>query len=63
VIQRRVAAAVGEMRHVGEFDFVIINNELQVASEDLGAAVRAARLRVGSQRARQPEMFHFLEHY
>jgi guanylate kinase len=63
VIQRRVAAAVGEMRHVGEFDFVIINNNLQVALDDLAAAVRAARLRIASQRARQPEMFRFLEQY
>jgi guanylate kinase len=61
VIQRRVAAALGEMRHVGEFDFAIINNDLQVALDDLAAAVRAARLRVASQRARQPEMFRFLE--
>lgn len=63
VIQRRVAAALGEMRHVGEFDFAIINNDLQVALGDLAAAVRAARLRVASQRARQPEMFRFLEQY
>jgi guanylate kinase len=61
VIQRRVAAALGEMRHVGEFDFAIINNDLQVALEDLAAAVRSARLRVASQRARQPDMFRFLE--
>jgi guanylate kinase len=63
VIQRRVAAAMGEMRHVGEFNFAIINNDLQVALDDLAAAVRAARLRVASQRARQPEMFRFLEQY
>lgn len=61
VIQRRVAAALGEMRHVGEFDFAIINNDLQVALEDLAAAVRSARLRVASQRARRPDMFRFLE--
>ncbi|HTY03926.1 MAG TPA: guanylate kinase [Rhodocyclaceae bacterium] len=61
VIQRRVAAALGEMRHVGEFDFAIINKDLRVAIDDLAAAVRAARLRVASQRARQPEMFRFLE--
>lgn len=61
VIQRRVAAALGEMRHVGEFDFAIINNDLQVALADLAAAVRSARLRVASQRARQPDMFRFLE--
>ena len=61
VIQRRVAAALGEMRHVGEFDFVIINKDLQTASEDLAAVVRAARLRLTSQRAVLPEMFRFLE--
>jgi guanylate kinase len=61
VIRRRVAAALGEMRHIGEFDFAIINNDLQVALNELGVIVRAARLRVASQRAREPEMFHSIE--
>ena len=61
VIQRRVAAALGEMRHVGEFDFVIINNDLQVALGELRAAVLASRLRFARQRARHPEMFRFLD--
>ncbi|MDP2793681.1 MAG: guanylate kinase [Sulfurisoma sp.] len=61
VIQRRVAAAMGEMRHVGEFDFVIINNDLQVALGELRAAVLASRLRFARQRARHPEMFRFLD--
>jgi guanylate kinase len=60
VIQRRVAAALGELRHVGEFDFVIINKDLQEALADLAAAVRAARLDFSRQRARSPEVFHFL---
>ncbi|MFY9326717.1 MAG: guanylate kinase [Georgfuchsia sp.] len=61
VIQGRVAAAVGEMRHVGEFDFVIINRDLAVALEDLMAAVHASRLRLHSQQARHPDVFRFLE--
>jgi guanylate kinase len=61
VIQRRVAAALGEMRHVGEFDFVIINNDLQVALGELRAAVQASRLRFARQKARHPELFRFLE--
>ena len=61
VIQRRVAAALGEMRHVGEFDFVIINNDLQVALSELRAAVLASRLRFARSRARHPEMFRFLD--
>ncbi len=60
VIQRRVAAALGELRHVGEFDFVIINNDLQEALEDLVAAVRAARLDFRRQCARHPDVFRFL---
>ena len=63
VIQRRVAAALGEMHHVGEFDFAIINNDLRTAFDDLAAVVRAARLRVASQTARQPEMFRFLDQF
>ncbi len=60
VIQRRVAAALGEMRHVGEFDFVIINKDLAVALEDLMATVRASRLRLHTQQARHSDVFRFL---
>jgi guanylate kinase len=61
VIARRVAGALGEMRHVAEFDFVIINNDLDVALGQLKAAVTASRLRFGRQRARHPDVFRFLD--
>lgn len=61
VIQRRLAAAHEEMRHVGEFDFVIINKELQHALDDLMAAVRASRLRLVCQRARHPDVFQSID--
>ncbi len=61
VIARRVAGAYGEMRHVDEFDFVIINNDLDVALGELKAAVRASRLRFSRQRARHPDVFRFLD--
>jgi guanylate kinase len=61
VIARRVAGALGEMRHVGEFDFVIINKDLDVALGELKAAVRASRLRFSRQRARYPDVFRFLD--
>ncbi|HWT54051.1 MAG TPA: guanylate kinase [Rhodocyclaceae bacterium] len=57
VISRRLTAAVGEMRHVDEFDFAIINNDLDEALKDLAAAVRAARLRCARQHARHPQVF------
>ena len=52
VIFRRLAAAQAEMRHVGEFDYVIINNQLEEALLDLRAIVRASRLQFAAQHAR-----------
>ncbi|MEF8714455.1 MAG: guanylate kinase [Accumulibacter sp.] len=56
-IARRVAAAREEMRHVAEFDYVIINDELQRALHDLLAVVRATRLRYAAQRQRHSILF------
>lgn len=57
VIARRLAAAQDEMRHVGEFDYVIINNHLQEALEDLRAVTRAARLTCATQQQRHTSLF------
>ncbi|MBK8524620.1 MAG: guanylate kinase [Betaproteobacteria bacterium] len=60
VIARRLAAAQDEMRHVPEFDYVIINDELQQALGDLLSVVRASRLRYENQRDRHSELFNDL---
>ena len=57
VIARRLAAAQAEMRHVGEFDYVIINDQLDQALEDLRAVVRASGLALPAQRARHAALF------
>lgn len=57
VIARRLAAAQAEMRHVGEFDYVIINDVLEQAVEDIRSVVRASRLRLGAQRVRHAALF------
>ncbi|UCV11344.1 guanylate kinase [Dechloromonas denitrificans] len=57
VIARRLAAAQAEMRHVGEFDYVIINDCLEQALDDLRSIVRASRLSLGAQRARHAALF------
>ncbi len=49
VIARRVSAARAEIGHVGEFDYVIINNDFEEATRDLTAIVRAVRLRLQAQ--------------
>jgi guanylate kinase len=57
VIARRIAAAQDEMRHVNEFDYVIINDGLQQAVDDLHVIVKAARLRCRNQRQRHTSLF------
>jgi guanylate kinase len=60
VIDRRLAAAREEMRHVAEFEYVIINDALQQALVDLLSVVRASRLRHAVQRSRHPALFNDL---
>ncbi|MBL8503223.1 MAG: guanylate kinase [Rhodocyclaceae bacterium] len=62
IIARRTAAARDEMRHVNEFDYVIINNKLPEAIEDLQTVVRSVRLRTASQRDRHRALFSSIEH-
>ena len=44
VIAKRVAAARTEMSHVSEFDYVTINDDFDVALQDITAIIRAQRL-------------------
>ncbi len=52
VIARRLEAAREEMRHCGEFDYVIMNQEFARAVDDLSVIVRAARLAASRQQVR-----------
>lgn len=49
VINKRVAAAREEMSHVVEFDYVTINDNFDVALQDLMAIIRTCRLETQSQ--------------
>ena len=56
VIARRLAAARDDIRHVEEFDYVIINDVFESALQDLIAVVRAQRLKAGRQLGAHAEM-------
>jgi len=49
VIAQRLAAAREEMSHVGEFDYVIVNNDFDHAVQDMRAIFIASRLRRDQQ--------------
>jgi guanylate kinase len=56
VIARRMEAAREEMRHCGEFDYVIMNQDFARAVDDLSAIVRAARLTAARQQIRHARL-------
>ena len=55
-ITRRLAAAREEMGHVGEYDYVINNEKLDKALQDLACVVHAERLRMTKQIARHHDL-------
>jgi guanylate kinase len=57
VIERRLLAAGGEISHAPEFDYVIINEEFNVALSEMSAIVRATRSRFAQQAARNASLF------
>ena len=58
VIRRRMENAVEEISHALEFDYVIINKVFEEARRDLAAIVRAARLTLTLQIARNPGLLN-----
>jgi guanylate kinase len=61
VIERRLSAARSEISHVAEFDYVIINKDFDDAAEDLASIVRATRLRLAVQMARNNALINSLK--
>ncbi len=62
VIARRLEAAREEMRHCGEFDYVIMNQDFARAVDDLSVIVRAARLTASRQQVRHAALLADLLH-
>lgn len=48
-IARRMATAQDEMSHAAEFDYVLVNRDVETAVADTQAVLRAARLAIGRQ--------------
>jgi guanylate kinase len=59
-IARRVAAAREEMRHVGEFDYVTINDDFDIALQDISAIIRTQRLASAAQLQRYASLIQTL---
>ncbi|MBP0962813.1 MAG: guanylate kinase [Oscillospiraceae bacterium] len=58
-VQKRLDAAFGEMRQAGSYDYVIVNDDLDRAVEDLSAVVQAARCSVKFQKKLIEEVLEY----
>ncbi len=58
VIATRLAAARGDVSHLAEFDYVIINADLDEAVQELNSIVLTARLRLAKQLVRQHSLIN-----
>lgn len=56
VIDKRLAAAKGEIAHHNEFDYIVVNDVLEEAIKDIQAIVRAHRLLREKQSVRHREL-------
>lgn len=60
VIQNRMQQAHDEMSHYSEFDYLIVNDNFDVAASELQAIVIAHRLRMSRQSVQQRKLLSFL---
>ncbi|CAC9454405.1 Guanylate kinase [Bathymodiolus heckerae thiotrophic gill symbiont] len=49
IIERRMQDAVSEMQHYDEFDYLVINDDFDVALNDLSAIIHSQRLNIEQQ--------------
>jgi guanylate kinase len=61
VIAKRMAAVRDDVAHIAEFDYVIINDNLDDALRELDAVVLSARLRCAKQLSRHHDLINQLQ--
>ena len=59
-IAKRLAVAREEMSHVSEFDYVTINDDFDVALQDISAIIRTQRLVAATQLQRYTDLIQTL---
>ena len=58
IVARRLAAARHEIAHVSEYEYVIINEDFNRAAQDLRSIIRAERLKLARQLARNVNLIN-----
>lgn len=56
VIEKRLAGSLTEMKQYDKFDYLVINDEFELALSDLQTIIKATRLRTATQQGRQAQL-------
>ncbi len=56
IISRRMRDALAEMSHYGEYDYLVINDDFELALTEMKAVIAAQRLRIARQSEANSEM-------
>jgi guanylate kinase len=59
-IAHRMLRAKAEMKHLTEFDYLIVNDDFDLAAQQLAAIVTANRLKTDKQKVNQAKLLSFL---
>ena len=56
VIANRMSKAIAEISHYSEYDYIVINDDFDLAKEHLKAIITASQLRLNKQQTRQQKL-------
>lgn len=57
VIQNRINAAIGEMQHCHDFNFIVVNDNFDIAAQQLLSIIQSQRLTYNYQKNMYPKVF------
>ncbi len=60
IVDRRMQDAVSEMQHYDEFDYLVINDDFDIALEDLSKIIHAQRLLLSQQSVKHQSLLNSL---
>ncbi len=60
IVNRRMQDAVSEMQHYDEFDYLVINDDFDIALDDLSAIILSQRLNISQQTNKHPDLLKTL---
>ncbi len=60
IVDRRMQDAVSEMQHYDEFDYLVINDDFDIALEDLSKIIHAQRLLLSQQSVKHQPLLNSL---